>query len=91
LIGLKVLKEVYEAMKEQFGEGYFSQSGDVVETDFRGAFKEILRKYNNPASFDGLMKANQKVDLAKAKMAENLTMTLENTTALAVIFLVFKM
>ncbi len=62
---------------------YCSQIGDVVETDFRRAFKEILRKYNNPASFDGLMKANQKVDLAKEKMAKNLTMALENTTALA--------
>ncbi len=85
------MKEVYEGLKVVLGEGYCSQSRDVVVRDFRGAFKEILRKYNNPASFDGLMKANQKVDLAKAKMAQNLTMAMENTTALAVIFLVFKM
>jgi hypothetical protein len=78
-------------MKKEFGESYSSQSMEMVQTDFREGFKEILRKYNNPASFDGLMKANQKVDLAKEKMAQNLTMAMENTTALAVIFLGFKM
>lgn len=73
-------------MKNQFGENYHSQGAELVQGDFREGFQEILKKYNNPASFDGLMKANQKVDLAKQKMAANLTMAMENTTALAVFF-----
>merc|ERR1711935_645480 len=55
---------------------------EMVQGEFREGFQKILTKYNDPAKFDSLSKANHKVDIAKEKMAQNLTLAMGNSAAL---------
>jgi hypothetical protein len=61
---------------------YFKKDAGSVSSDYGNDFRKLIAKYNNPATFDKLMSANAKVDKAKEKMAQNLTMAMENSAAL---------
>ena len=68
---------------EKYGEDdYINQTPQSIKASFGDDFKGLIKKYNNPNSFDKLSSANAKVDLAKEKMAANLQQAMENSAAL---------
>ncbi len=65
-------------------EGWPAVHGQQVQTSSGSELDALVKKYNNPAGFDKLSSANKKVDLAKQKMAGNLTLAMENSARLEV-------
>lgn len=72
-----------EAIKDV--DEYYNETPDVIKSEFKQKFTEILEKYNDPKN-DALMRVNSKVERAKTKMEENLQSALENTQDLEVNF-----
>jgi len=71
-LGYKMIQESFDKSKEVLGDDYHTLDSDKYSKGFRPEFKELSKKFNNPASFDKLYSANLKVALAKEKMASNL-------------------
>lgn len=63
-------------------DDYYKKDAGSISSDYGNDFSKLIAKYNNPTTFDKLMSANAKVDKAKEKMAQNLTMAMENSAAL---------
>lgn len=71
-LAYKMINECSQKLIEAFGEdAYQDQDSGSVKGKFGTEFKQLIKKYNNPASFDKLTSAQAKVDLAKDKMAAN--------------------
>ena len=82
-LAYKMMNDIFLRLIEVYGEDdYFTQSADAVKSSIGDDFKSLVKKYDKPASFDKLVSANAKVDLAKQKMAANLQQAMANGAAL---------
>jgi hypothetical protein len=82
-LAYKMIMDCSQKLIEKYGEDdYINQTPQSIKAAFGDDFKGLIKKYNNPNSFDKLSSANAKVDLAKEKMAANLQQAMENSAAL---------
>ena len=81
-LAYRMINDFSEKLIETCGELYHTHSPAELSSEFAGEFRRLMNKYNNPAAFDKMVSATQKVDKAKAKMAANLQMAMENSAQL---------
>jgi len=82
-LAYKMINDISMAMSELYGpDDYYKKDAGSVSMDYGDDFRKLIKKYNDPTTFDKLSSANAKVDKAKNKMAANLQMAMENSAAL---------
>ena len=82
-LAYKMINEVVGKMVEAYGEDEYHQTApSQIKAGISEDFAKLVKKYDNPASFDSLVSAQAKVNLAKDKMAANQQQAMANQQGL---------
>lgn len=75
-LGYQLINDMKRGLSEV--PNYYNATSKEIQKAYESTFMDLIKKYNDPGSFDNLSKVSGKVDVATKAMESNIKKALEN-------------